>query len=313
MVMGEKTRGRRRELRGVLCTLLGGICWGFSGSCGQFLFQNYTVDTKWLTTIRLIIAGIILIIFGMIKNRDSMLRILKDRADMGRLLIFAVLGLMFCQYAYLKAISHSNAGTATVLQYLGPLMIMIYTCIRSKRAPDRIEVLSIIFAVAGVFVLATHGSLDSMVITKQGLIWGLLAALGLALYSLIPVGIIGKWGSVPISGYGMLIGGIALCIISTAWNIKVDVDANGVLAMAGIILVGTVIAFTLYLQGVNDIGVIKASMIACIEPAAATVFAAVWLKTKFTLIDIIGFAFILTTVVLLSNKKGKAAETEKRV
>ena len=42
---------------GVALTLIGGICWGFSGACGQFLFDNKSVTSNWLVPIRLLTAG----------------------------------------------------------------------------------------------------------------------------------------------------------------------------------------------------------------------------------------------------------------
>ena len=81
-----------------------------------------------------------------------------------------------------------------------------------------------------------------------------------------------------------------------------------VLGVGAIVLIGTALAFTLYLQGVSDIGSVKASMIACVEPVSATVISALWLKTKFTGIDIVGLMAILTAVLLLSKKDNSRAK-----
>ena len=74
-------------------------------------------------------------------------------------------------------------------------------------------------------------------------------------------------------------------------------------------MIGTALAFTLYLQGVSDIGSVKASMIACVEPVSATIISALWLKTKFTGIDIVGLIAILTAVLLLSKKDSSRVKT----
>lgn len=74
-------------------------------------------------------------------------------------------------------------------------------------------------------------------------------------------------------------------------------------------MIGTALAFTLYLQGVSDIGSVKASMIACVEPVSATIISALWLKTKFTGIDIVGLIAILTAVLLLSKKDNSRVKT----
>ena len=42
--------------------LVGGIGWGFSGACGQFLFTQYGMDPLWLSSVRMTGAGIILLV-----------------------------------------------------------------------------------------------------------------------------------------------------------------------------------------------------------------------------------------------------------
>ena len=48
--MGEK----KRTLRGFLCAALGGVCWGASGTVGQYLFTCQGVDSGWLTVVRML-------------------------------------------------------------------------------------------------------------------------------------------------------------------------------------------------------------------------------------------------------------------
>lgn len=299
--MAEKMR--QNTVKGILYTVFGGILWGFSGTCGQFLFMNYGVDASWLTTVRMIGAGIVLILVGFLKDRKAMAGIWKDRRDALRLILFSVAGLMFCQLAYMKAISYSNAGTATVLQYVGPVLIMVVSCVLSGKLPNRREVAAIFLAVLGTFLLATHGDIGSMVLTTKGLTWGLLAAVGVALYTMLPVGIIRKWGSIPVVGYAMLIGGAVLGIGGRVWRDAVPLDLPGMAAMAAIVIVGTVIAFTMYLQGVKEIGPVKGSMLASTEPVSATVFMVVWLHSSFGLMDFAGFVCIMTTVFLLAKEE----------
>lgn len=297
-----------KTFRGILCTLMGAVSWGFSGACGQYLFLNYQTDIKWLTAVRMISAGIVLLLLGFYKGKHKMLGILKQPKDMVSLLIFSLFGLLFCQYAYLTAISYSNAGTATVLQYTAPVLIMLLVCVKARKLPNAKEGLAVILALLGTFVLATHGNVSTMILTKQGLIWGLMASIGLVCYTLMPAGIVKKWGSITVTGYAMCIGGIALALLSKVWNIKVVLDIPSIAAVIAICLVGTVLAFTLYMQGVKDIGPVKASMLASIEPVSAALLAAFWLHSQLIWIDVIGFVCILTTVFLLSKNPDKALE-----
>ena len=61
-------------------------------------------------------------------------------------------------------------------------------------------------------------------------------------------------------------------------------------------------SFSLYLEGVRLIGAVTGSIIGCFEPIAAIVFSFLLLGTTFGLIDIIGAAFILSAVVVLSKR-----------
>ena len=295
-------KNEKRKIRGFLFALFGGILWGFSGTCGQYLFTFEKLDSGWLTVTRMLLSGMILLGVSSVSHRAEMKLVWKNKKDALRLILFAVLGLTSCQYMYLTAISYSNAGTATVLQYLGPALIMIISCIMGRRLPSKKEFCAILFAITGTFLLATHGNPGTLVISKEGLFWGLGSAVALVLYTMLPGDLISRYGSTVIVGFGMLIGGIFLFFVFGYWNYKIDFDVPLIIGVGAIVLIGTALAFTLYLQGVSDIGSVKASMIACVEPVSATIISALWLKTQFTGIDIIGLIAILLAVLLLSKK-----------
>ncbi|MBR4077526.1 MAG: EamA family transporter [Oscillospiraceae bacterium] len=294
-------------VRGVLCTLIGGCCWGFSGNCGQYLFNVHGVDPQWLTVVRMITAGLITVGIVAARDKQKLIDCAKNKHDRIMMLLYGVFGLLLSQYTYLEAINATNAGTATVLQYIGPVLVMVLVCFSGRRLPKAHEALSIVLVIVGTFLLATHGNPNTVVINPAGLFWGLFAACTLVLYTLLPKSIAPKYGAFMTTGLGTLIGGIAFFIIVHPWPLTVDLPLSGWLAVAGMIIVGTVIAYPLYVQGVNDVGPVKASMLASVEPVSAAVISAVWLKSEFAMMDIVGFVCIITTVFLLA-KPEKSAE-----
>lgn len=301
------TEYKPNPVRGVLCTLIGGCCWGFSGNCGQYLFNVHGVDPQWLTVIRMITAGLITVGIVAARDKQKLIDCAKNKHDRIMMLVYGVFGLLLSQYTYLEAINATNAGTATVLQYIGPVLVMVLVCFSGRRLPKRHEALSIVLVIVGTFLLATHGNPNTVVINPAGLFWGLFAACTLVLYTLLPKSIAPKYGAFMTTGLGTLIGGIAFFIIVHPWPLTVDLPLSGWLAVAGMIIVGTVIAYPLYVQGVNDVGPVKASMLASVEPVSAAVISAVWLKSEFAMMDIVGFVCIITTVFLLA-KPGKKSE-----
>ncbi len=292
---------------GVVLSLLGGIFWGFSGSCGQYLFTYHGVDSKWIVTVRMISTGIILLALSAVKHKSDIFGVWRGRKNFACMSAFTLFGLILCQYSYFTAIEHSNAGTATVLQYLSPVMILVFVCLKNKKLPAFAEIIAIILAVGGTFVIATGGDIGSLAVSTYALFWGIASAVFLACYSLIPAPLLKDYDTPTVLGWGMLAGGIILLPVFRPWEVMPEISLALVGAMAGIILLGTVIAYTFYLEGIHLIGATKASIISSIEPVSATVISAVWLGTEFTGTDIIGFIMIISTIFIISfyTKKGR--------
>ena len=294
---------RSKTALGILLSLSGGIFWGFSGSCGQYLFTYHAVDSKWLVVVRMIISGAILLGISAFRHKKEIFAVWKGKSNFLRMVAFTVFGLVMCQYAYFTAIQLSNAGTATVLQYLSPAMILVFLCVKRKKPPLLREAVAIILAIGGTFIIATGGNIGSLSISTSALIWGLLAGVFLACYSLIPEPLLKIADTPTVLGWGTLIGGIAMVPVFRPWENMPQISFPLVAALGGIIIFGTVLAYSFYLEGIHLIGATKASIISSIEPVAATVISAVWLGTDFTFTDIIGFAMIISTIFIISAKK----------
>ena len=291
---------------GVICAVLGAVSWGFSGTCSQYMFMNYEVDSVWLTTMRMTISGIVLFIISFIAERKELFEILRRKRDMINEAIFGIAGLLFCQFSYLTAIQYSNSATATVLQNLSVVFIAVFTAVITRTMLGKKQIFSIALALFGVFLIATHGNIRSMVISGKGLFWGLCTAVGVVVYSMLSARLAARWSSRIVSAYGMLIGGFTLGILTGSYSLRPELDPAGIAVMAMIVLIGTVGAFTLFIEGINKIGAVRATLIGCLEPVSATVISAIWLKSTFSITDILGFVCIIATVLIFNINKRSA-------
>ncbi len=290
--------------RWYLLAIIPGVLWGVSGAFCQYLFQVKLVNPEWLVTIRLLISGIILLCIALVQQKNVW-AVWKKGKDALQLLIFSIGGMAAVQYTYFAAIHASNAATATVLQYVGPAMICVYLVIRSRKAPTTKELIALVMALSGTFLLVTHGQTGSLSVSSLALFWGLTSAVALAFYSLQPLQLLRKWPSVVIVGWAMLMGGLAFCFVSNPFSVAVDWDVSSLLMVAFVILLGSLFAFYAYLISVQYIGAAKASMLACVEPLAATFFAVTWLKVPFGIYDWLGTLLILLMVLVLTYRKRK--------
>ncbi len=296
------------QIKGSIMTLAGGACWGFSGCCGQFLFETRGVQAPWLVALRLFFAGLLLIAVGFAADGRRNLRILTDPAGRRRLLVFAFCGITFCQFTYFMAIQASNAGTATVLQYLSPILILLLVCLRGRRRPAGLELGAVALSLAGTVMLGTHGNLGTLAISGQALFWGLLAAVSAVIYTVLPGGLIREYGIYQVLGFGMLLGGTLMCILVRPWESAVIWNLGTLGALTGVTVLGTAVAFGLYLSGVSMIGPLKGSIFSSMEPVSAVIISAAWLGTSFLAADLAGFAMILAAVFSLAYAQRESAE-----
>ena len=290
-----------KALKGTLFIVIAGIAWGLSGTSGQYLMAH-GISALVLTNIRLIIAGLLLVLLSYMKSKEQFLAFLKDQSSLFSLFLFSLFGLFLNQLAYLSAIQETNAGTATVLQYVCPVGILAYTCIKDRVAPTIAEIISMVLAIGGTFLIATHGQLDQLSMTPAGLFWGLFSALTYALYIILPIKLIQKWGSILVIGVGMTISGFVAVPFTGIIGARLPMSFDIFLAFSGIILIGTVFAYTAFLKGASMIGPVKSSLLASIEPISAVFFAFMIMGDIFYPVDFLGMAMILLAVTIISLK-----------
>ena len=285
-------------LMGVLAALFGGTFWGFSGTAASFLFTNYHVETTWLMSMRLLGSGALFMVCILLFARKELRRLLSRPRHLLTLAAFAVFGMITNQLFYLIAVRMTNPGTATVMQCLQVAIVMVYSCVTSRRAPRRREVLGVLLALLGTVLIATGGDFSQLAIPPMGLLMGLLCACGGAGICIIPAKILPEYGSLTVTGVAMFGAGIGMSAVVRPWNRMPAMDGTGWLALALLTVVGSFLAYSLYMQGVKEIGSVRASLIGTVEPISATVSSVLVLGTVFIPTDLMGFALIIAMVFL---------------
>jgi drug/metabolite transporter (DMT)-like permease len=289
--------------KGILLVLIAATFWGVSGSVAQFLFHQQGFSSGWLVVIRLLFSGAGLLLFAHTAGKQKIWSVWKNKHDILQLIIFGIIGMLGVQYTYFAAIQYGNAATATVLQYLAPVIIAAYLCLKSKSWPSKNEFIAIILALGGTFLLVTRGNVSALSISLPAFIWGILSAFALAFYTLYPGRMLAKWGSLITVGWGMLIGGVAFSFISPPWVFQGTWSLPSFVAVVFVVIFGTLIAFFCYMESLKYINASEASLLACVEPLSAAFLAVVWLQVSFGVAEWIGSLAIIATVFILSVKK----------
>ena len=289
---------RKRILRGVVCTLVGGTFWGINGTVSKLLMDAYEVDPLWLACVRELSACWLFLAAAHVTNKGQVTRALRDPRSLVGIFGVSLGAILFSQVAYLEAISWTNSATATVMQSLGMLAVLAYVCVKMRRGPKRREVLGIVFALAGTYLLATGGNPGQLSLPLGGLAWGLLCAAASACLSILPARQLAKWGNFVVNGLAFLFSGVIPLVVYRPWEHMPQLDVAAVALLTFMVVVGTFGAYALYLQGVKDAGSMRASLLGTIEPLTATVTSVLWLGTSFSAADLAGFALVLAMVYL---------------
>ena len=289
--------------KGALLTLFGGMCWGLSGSCGEYLFTVKGMDSRWLVPIRLGIAGVVLLLYCAYKYGKTTIEIWKKKEDIIDLLIYGLAGVSMCQFLYFSTIQLSSAAAGTILQDLSPVMILLSSCYLAHRKPKRYESAAVFFALLGVFLLSTHGDLTHLAIAPAAILTGVLCAVCVTIYNVYPKRLLNTWPITVLQGWAFLLGSIFFTVLFRPWNYHYIPDTAGYLGIGFVVLIGNVLAFPCYMAGVRMIGPEKGILYGFSEPVTAALVSSLVLKTSFTVYDLLGFAsmFVMLKIITSEN------------
>ena len=299
---------KRYEVIGIILTLLGATLWGVSGTSVQFVGNFRNMNLEWLLTMRLITAGFLAVLYGWIRQGNMIFNVFRNWRDTLSLIVFGVFGMALCQYTYFRSIVIAGAGIATVLQYLAPSMIIIYLLVRYGKRPSTGEIISVILALAGTICLMGNNGFSFESFRSDVLFWGLLSAIGVAVYSVSPVRLLATYGTIPIVGFGMLLSGLVAAVLFHQPHSYATWDIWTVVGCFNVVFLGTIVSFNAYLEGVKRIGAVPGSILSSIEPISAAFFGWALLGNQFNWGGILGMAMIIATVIIIAlEKRGQSS------
>lgn len=290
---------------GIILIVFATIFWAISANIGSYLFINKEITPGHITMFRLLISGILLLIFSYIKDKNGFLKVFENKKDSILIFYYAIIGLLFMQYGYFVSIQHSNAATAITIQNIGPLIVIIIMSIFNKKRPDLRIIISLALAFIGGFIIITHGNINQLVISPLALLYGLIAAVGFANYTIVPKIMSPSISSNYLTGWAMLIAGIFFTIVFRPFQESFIKDSITFLGIFYISVFGTLLPFLFFTIGTRLIGPERAGILTQIEPVASTIIAVNFLGVKFIYLDFIGIGLVIFALILISLPKRK--------
>jgi len=225
-----------------------------------------------------------------------------------RLVAFGIVGVAGAQLCYFAAVERLPVGIAILIEFLGPVLLVVATSARQRALPPRLTVVGAAVAIGGLFlVLDLTGSSD---LDPVGIAFALTAAVAVAGYFHL-AGHVASDSLPPVAlASGGLLTGAAVLTLAGLTGIlpfdatTADVDLFGTarawwVPMAVIVLASTAFAYVTGILAATLLGARVASFVALLEVLFAVIVAWVLLDEVPTAIQGLGGALIVAGVALV--------------
>lgn len=283
--------------RGAVVCLLSAAAFGAMGIFGKLAFDD-GANPGTLLTARFAIAAIALWCLMLLKGSLSQMRAVAPRD------LTIALGLGACGYAlqagcYFVALEHLDASLLSLVLYTFPAIVTVAAVALGRERLDRRRVLALGLVSTGlVLILGTAGASK---VNGVGVALGLGAAFTYSAYILISDGIARRVPALMLATLVCTGAAISLTVGSalTGQLRPGEVTLAGWGWLAGIAVVSTVAAITLFFAGLSRVGPTSASILSTFEPVVTVVLAAAVLGEQLAPIQLAGGAFVLTAVLVL--------------
>lgn len=296
---------QKKIVKGTIYSLLSGLIWGICGILGEYFFTHYTVSSGWITSMRLLVAGSLVLILSAFQLRRKLVDIWRDKKNYLPFLAYAILGIFSVQFFFYLCVEYSNATTATILQFISPVFILFYNRMVYKKKASLSAILYVLIAMLGVFLMATRGDLSQLSMTPLALITGLLSAVGVMFNVILPQSFAKRYGFIPTVGWGMIIAGLFSNLLHPVYRITFQLDIVSVLICLTIAVFGTAFAFFISMKAVSLVSPLVVSVVSASEPLSSALLSVLFLGLVMDGFLALSMVLIIVPMIFLSVEEAK--------
>ncbi|MFM9876836.1 MAG: EamA family transporter [Rhodoglobus sp.] len=293
--------------RGLITGVLASLAFATSG-----VFIKPLLESGWspaaAVTVRAGIAGLALIPIAVIALRGRWAALWRAR---WRVLGMALIGVAGTQLAYFAAITRIPVSTALLIEYLAPLILVALVWVRTRRTPRAVVLIGSVLAIGGLVLIIGPGSITAT--DGLGIIFALIAMLGVVGYYLIAARPSDGLPPVAFAASGLVIGSLVLGAIGVIGIVPLKADFGAVplltaqvpwwVPLGFVALVGTAFAYVASIAASEMLGSRLMSFVGLMEVVFASIFAWLLLGEAITLLQGVGGVLILGGIALVRMER----------
>ena len=216
------------------------------------------------------------------------------------------------QWCYLSAIDELGMSLAVVLLYTAPAMVVIMARFVFHEPITRRKVTAICIMIAGcVFVLELPSGTAGQISTT-GLFFGLGAGFSFALYNVTSKIVLQRYSVITVTIYTFLFASFGLIPFADIYSTpQLLASGSSWFWLGMIILLSTVMAYGLYLGGLQKIESGRATLAAVTELLVAVLLGVIIAGDRFSFMMGGGVVLVVFAVLMISRGKAQKFHTAK--
>lgn len=295
-----------KNIRSIIYVLLAGTMWGCMGLLVRPL-NNMGLETMDIVAIRSFVT-VLLTLAGLPSlcklNDISTKQAIKIKPkDIWVFIGTGIVSVVFFNYCYFNTIVYTSLSVAAIMLYTAPIFVMLISVPVFKEKLGTRKIVALILAFVGCGVV-TGAFTGNMALDTKGLLFGLGAGSGYALYSIFGKIAADKgYNSVNITLYTFVFASIGvLPFINLKHMMEVFSNSGSLLYSVAMIAITTFLPYIFYTAGLSMMEPGKAAIVACIEPVVATFVGWIAFSERPTIITYAGVIMVIVAIALINAK-----------
>lgn len=263
--MARSRAAPARELLGYALAAGAASLWGVSGMLAKAIFQRGVAPSE-LAEVRI---GLGFLMFAtlvlLLRPREARVR----ARHLPYLIVFGVVGMLGVQLAYYEAVGRLPVALAVLIQYLAPLLMLLWLWSRGRRVGRRMWAAAALTLVGCYFAVGAYDA-DLLRVNLAGTLLALLSAAIFAFYLLVAERIVRAYSAWTLLLYGFLFAGLAWTVARPWWTLPWrEWDGTTYLLIVGVALLGTLLPFLMSSMALGMLPATRVGLTETIEPVVA--------------------------------------------
>ncbi len=290
--------------------IAGAVLFGLNGGVSRVAMgSGLTPET--FTTLRITGAALVFVLAALCVRRSAL------RPPTGSSLLLVVglglVGVAALQLTYNIAIVRLPLGIALLLEYLAPVLVILWVRFVRREPVHQRMWLAVVLALSGLAVVGQVWS--GLAFDGLGVVMGLLAAVSFATYFLLGEHNVGTEDPLRIILWAFVVATVLMNVVQPIWTVP-ELDSRTSmlgrldgwtvdpwLAVAAVVVLGTVVPFFLHLLALNHLPATVVTVIAMLEPVIANVLGWGWFRESLDALQVLGVVAVLVGIVLAQTAR----------